>query len=559
MKTSRVSALSCVSILALWAAPLAAVDFIRGDVNGDGVVTLGDAHLLGQFLFLTAEGVDCRDAADVDNDGKLSTGDCIFIFKFLILGDLPPPAPFPAPGPDDSHDDWDDKHPCDSYGGGEPLEDPEASLMVLDAVVPGGSSRLATILIGVSNSARIAAASVDIETGGIATRPQDIDLSGDGLAVHASAFIHAPLAAVPDGEAGRVRVGTLVRFAAEAWLPPGEMRPFFELQLCLQPGTPAGQYPLSLPRGDLTEYGSGRRIDPTLVAGTLTILEDVAAADCQLEWLEPSLADLLIVFALGDTTGVPGNEVAVPFFVETNDAAITRGLDFSINFDEGVLELSRVETVLERPDGEPWDREDSYIVNAEPGPCPSTELGFGTGSYRYGYFTDEDAEARFPFNERFAALKLHFLVRPDAPTGVTEIRFQDRLQFSMMRPPFELNCHELWNGIVAGQSAFPSSVVDSFIFINGRMNIIPDVTVFVRGDSNADGAVNISDAQYTLNFLFLGSPGPLCLDAADANDDGRVDISDPIATLGFLFLGTGSLAPPTAAPALDPTPDDLGC
>ena len=85
---------------------------------------------------------------------------------------------------------------------------------------------------------------------------------------------------------------------------------------------------------------------------------------------------------------------------------------------------------------------------------------------------------------------------------------------------------------------------------------------FVRGDSNADGAVNISDPVSTLGFLFLGNPSALqCKDAADSNDDAKLNISDAVHTLGFLFLGTP--APPApfgSSPTdcgVDPTGADI--
>ncbi|MBI4606364.1 MAG: hypothetical protein HY721_30735, partial [Planctomycetes bacterium] len=83
---------------------------------------------------------------------------------------------------------------------------------------------------------------------------------------------------------------------------------------------------------------------------------------------------------------------------------------------------------------------------------------------------------------------------------------------------------------------------------------------FLRGDSNGDRTLDISDALYSLGFLFLGTAPPACADAADANDDGQVDISDASFTLGYLFLG--SKEPPAPGPSgagPDPTPDDLGC
>ncbi len=83
---------------------------------------------------------------------------------------------------------------------------------------------------------------------------------------------------------------------------------------------------------------------------------------------------------------------------------------------------------------------------------------------------------------------------------------------------------------------------------------------FERGDANRDGDADVSDALFTLNFLFVaGSPARGCFDAADANDDGILDISDPLALLGFLFLGSPVLPPPVGDCGFDPTPDGLTC
>jgi YVTN family beta-propeller protein len=82
---------------------------------------------------------------------------------------------------------------------------------------------------------------------------------------------------------------------------------------------------------------------------------------------------------------------------------------------------------------------------------------------------------------------------------------------------------------------------------------------FLRGDSNEDGIVNISDPIHTLAFLFLGGPGPACMKAADSNDDGILNISDPIFTLAALFTGGATIPPPFPQPGEDPTPDDLPC
>jgi hypothetical protein len=86
----------------------------------------------------------------------------------------------------------------------------------------------------------------------------------------------------------------------------------------------------------------------------------------------------------------------------------------------------------------------------------------------------------------------------------------------------------------------------------------PRVT-FVRGDSNEDGLVNIADASFTLNHLFLGGPPPSCRDRMDSNDDGILNITDGIYQLNALFTGGQPIRPPYPEPGPDPTDDGIPC
>ncbi|MBN1417976.1 MAG: hypothetical protein JXP34_04325, partial [Planctomycetes bacterium] len=82
--------------------------------------------------------------------------------------------------------------------------------------------------------------------------------------------------------------------------------------------------------------------------------------------------------------------------------------------------------------------------------------------------------------------------------------------------------------------------------------------LFVRGDANQDGVLDLSDPVRTLLHLFQGAP-ILCEDAADADDSGTVEITDAIFGLAFLFRG-GS-APPAPFPicGADSSEDSLTC
>jgi len=71
----------------------------------------------------------------------------------------------------------------------------------------------------------------------------------------------------------------------------------------------------------------------------------------------------------------------------------------------------------------------------------------------------------------------------------------------------------------------------------------------ICGDANEDGGVNVSDAVWIINFVFVtGSPEPKpVLACGDANTDGGVNVSDAVWIINFVFV-TGSPAPGTCSP-----------
>jgi hypothetical protein len=88
----------------------------------------------------------------------------------------------------------------------------------------------------------------------------------------------------------------------------------------------------------------------------------------------------------------------------------------------------------------------------------------------------------------------------------------------------------------------------------------PECPVFIRGDANQDGTVDLADPIRTLDYLFQDGTSIGCHDAADADDGGTIDITDPIYLLLFLF--SGGRPPPHPGPlecGRDETTDDLEC
>lgn len=91
----------------------------------------------------------------------------------------------------------------------------------------------------------------------------------------------------------------------------------------------------------------------------------------------------------------------------------------------------------------------------------------------------------------------------------------------------------------------------------GTITIAPavDGTKVKRGDVDASGDLNLTDAVVLLGFLFLGNPTTLaCENQADVNDSEDLNLTDAVVLLGYLFLGNPvSLAAPGETCGLDPT------
>ncbi|MGE3165968.1 MAG: S8 family serine peptidase [Planctomycetota bacterium] len=82
--------------------------FRRGDVDGNGSATIGDAIVLLGYLFTGGSTPGCLDAADANDDGTVTIADPVFLLAYLFQAGVAPPAPgILACGPDPSADSLD--------------------------------------------------------------------------------------------------------------------------------------------------------------------------------------------------------------------------------------------------------------------------------------------------------------------------------------------------------------------------------------------------------------------------------------------------------------------
>jgi hypothetical protein len=105
--------------------------------------------------------------------------------------------------------------------------------------------------------------------------------------------------------------------------------------------------------------------------------------------------------------------------------------------------------------------------------------------------------------------------------------------------------------IIDSNSVIPLALPEGFI-------CVPENALFVRGDANNDGIVDVADVVFNFVYQFLLGPAPVCEDAADFDDDGLINITDPVFLLLYIF--SDGISPPSPFPdcGLEPVPDDDG-
>ena len=552
-----------ILVQAPWGGSLAGADFIRGDVNMDGVVNAADLEALAEALYLDSnnipqvQGLPCVNAGDVNDDGTIWTDDLQMLMDHIHLGTWPP-APYPAIGPDPTPNEprwWDGPLPpldCQSYGGGGPLVDPMARLKVKDLIFGGGAEGKAVLEISLSNSRAVVGFVCEFKIGGdILMGVQDYTPKAD--------HPNQPWANGYLLENGDVRVEGILRMwgkigsspinlATPVPYPPGEDSTVALVTVCLREGAVPGDYPITMLSAELVDSLSERSVYPAIEDSTLTVLDTVTAdlRQCEYFFTPPVNA----TFKIEETKGKPGSEITVPIQLRADMDIV--GYTFSLDFDETVLEATSLEFAWQRPDGEPYFTHIAEVNNVDRVPgSGGVDEGFAVGAA----IIADSPDVAIPADVDHVIALLHLKIKPDATASSTRLKFIDGGHGKTSEPiPNSIALYDQENYYI-----IHAAQVSSIILLEGKVTILPDIAVFSRGDANDDGKLDLSDAVASLAFLYQGGARPACLDAADFTDDGVIDISDPIASLNFLYLGGPAPAAPYPAAGEDPTEDLIGC
>ncbi len=90
-----------------------AIRFIRGDMNCDGVIDIGDPIFGLHSHFTHGPDPCCFEGADANDDGNFDISDNVYDLQYLFVMGPEPPSPFPDCGrdPGGMHNPL----PCDTF------------------------------------------------------------------------------------------------------------------------------------------------------------------------------------------------------------------------------------------------------------------------------------------------------------------------------------------------------------------------------------------------------------------------------------------------------------
>lgn len=86
-----------------------------------------------------------------------------------------------------------------------------------------------------------------------------------------------------------------------------------------------------------------------------------------------------------------------------------------------------------------------------------------------------------------------------------------------------------------GEVAFTARVEDDAGAFDDRAFVLIIWPVYVCGDANGDGIVNVGDPVYIINYVFKDGPPPDPLVAGNSNCDDDINVGDAVYLINFVF------------------------
>ena len=545
-------------------------EFIRGDVDGDCLVSHYDVAYLTGYLYGPGPPPPCMDAGDVDDDGIVNMEDVTYFINYLFRIGPPPPAPFPLPGTDPTPDDLNCLAECVPIDTEPSILD---SLIAGDAAGSCGETQVVVPIIAV-NDQDLFGYQILLDYDEDILEATLVETTGTATgAVYPDYFTY--------GKEDEVEIVCMVDFSGASSIPAGRDT-LIKIIFSVKPDAPLGTTILDLNnvigapfQGNLFTYGGGK-IYPTLIDGNFTVEPD------------PS------IISITDVGNDQGRQVRVKWNrscydvggspVTITEYSIWRRIDFDKAYSqsEEILpsDLGMFGEGRLYPPGE-WDFIKTVPARGEEEyntVCPtlgdSTQAG---GMYWSVFFVsamtpdplvyfDSDPDSGYSLDnippigvenldipkKSGQTLVLMWMVPGEYPGEQSATAYDIRYSTT----PIGSDIADWWaNATQCTGEPYPApaGAIDSFMvtldltqtywfamkLLDDRPNYseISNIVRFMCGDANGDGVVDVGDMVYEINYLYKNGDPPEPMATGDVNCDEIVNIGDVVYLINWLFRG----------------------
>jgi hypothetical protein len=123
-----------------------------------------------------------------------------------------------------------------------------------------------------------------------------------------------------------------------------------------------------------------------------------------------------------------------------------------------------------------------------------------------------------------------------AATGGTAPYIWSDLNSSLVGTGLTLSSNGLLSGAPShtGRIDFTANVQDQ---ASGSTSKAYSFTVYLNGDADGSGAINISDAVYIIAYIFSGGSAPVPTGRGDVDCSSSINISDAVYLISYIFSG----------------------
>jgi len=123
------------------------------------------------------------------------------------------------------------------------------------------------------------------------------------------------------------------------------------------------------------------------------------------------------------------------------------------------------------------------------------------------------------------------------------VGLDSEFNFFSQIPDISDSVHTLATELTSGAQYWWKVKVEDEYGDSAWCNTVNSFWIMKCGDANNDKTVNVSDAVYIINYVFVGgSPAPIPLESGNVNCDESVNVSDAVYIINYVFVG-GSPAP----------------